>query len=121
MGSIIHNLFHVIDCEQLWVNQMQGTPVIIKDIQEVTTLDDVKTFSNLTRPVTQNFIESYTSQAKDKVLEIRRNNGSIHLLSYDKVLHHIFIHEIHHIGQLSVWAREIGVKPISSDIIFREL
>ena len=24
MGCIIHNLFHIIDCEQIWVNQMQG-------------------------------------------------------------------------------------------------
>ena len=22
MGSILHNLYHVIDCEQLWINQM---------------------------------------------------------------------------------------------------
>ena len=121
MGSIIHNLFHVIDCEQIWVNQMQGTPVIIKDINKVSSLNDVKTFSNLTKPITQSFIKSYTSEAEDKVLVVQRKNGTTNLLSYDKIISHIVSHEIHHIGQLSVWSREIGLKPVSSDLIFRDL
>lgn len=57
MSTILHNLFHVIDCEQIWVNQMQGTPVILKDINKVSTLEDVKVFSNLTNSVTLNFIQ----------------------------------------------------------------
>lgn len=28
-------------------------------------------------------------------------------------------HEVHHIGQLSIWARELQLKPISSDLIIR--
>lgn len=57
MSTILHNLFHVIDCEQIWVNQMQGAPVILKDINKVSTLEDVKVFSNLTNSVTLNFIQ----------------------------------------------------------------
>jgi len=121
MGSVIHNLFHVIDCEQIWVNQMQGTPVIIKDINKVSSLNDVKTFSNLTKPVTQSFIRSYTSEAEDRGLVVKRNNGTTRSIPYDKIISHIISHEIHHIGQLSVWSREIGLKPVSSDLIFRDL
>jgi uncharacterized damage-inducible protein DinB len=120
-GSIIHNLFHVIDCEQIWVNQMQGTPVIIKDINKVSSLNDVKSFSNLTKPLTQSFIKSYTSEAEDKVLVVKRKNGTTNLFSYEKIISHIISHEIHHVGQLSVWSREIGLKPVSSDLIFRDL
>jgi uncharacterized damage-inducible protein DinB len=121
MGSILHNLFHVIDCEQIWVNQMQGTSVIIKDINKISTLDDVKTFSNLTKPVTQRFIKTYISEDKDKILVVKSKNGTTSSLSYNKVISHIISHEIHHIGQLSVWSREIGIKPVSSDLIFRDL
>jgi uncharacterized damage-inducible protein DinB len=121
MQSIIHNLFHVIDCEQIWINQMQGTPVIINDINKISSLNDVKTFSNLIKPVTQSFIKSYTSKAEDRILIVKRKNGTTKSISYDKIISHIISHEIHHIGQLSVWSREIGLKPVSSDLIFRNL
>ena len=121
MGSIIHNLFHVIDCEQIWVNRMLGTPVLINDINTISTLNDVKNFSNLTKPVTQNFLTSFTSETEDKILVVKRKNGITKSISYDKIIKHIASHEIHHIGQLSVWSREIGLKPVSSDLIFRDL
>ena len=121
MGSILHNLYHVIDCEQLWINQMQGTPVIENDSKNITTLNDVKTFSDLTKPVTLNFIKSYKREGNEKVLVLKRKDGSTTSLPHDKVLGHIFTHEIHHIGQISVWSRDIGLKPVSSDLVFREL
>lgn len=36
-------------------------------------------------------------------------------------MRHMIAHEIHHIGQLSVWAREIGKKPVSANLIGKEL
>jgi len=121
MQSIIHNLFHVIDCEQIWVNQMQGTPVIIKDINRISSLNDVKTFSDLTKPVTEGFIKSHTFEAEDRILVVKSRNGTTNSFSFDKIITHILSHEIHHIGQLSVWSRELGLKPVSSDLLFRDL
>ncbi|MFJ7971523.1 DinB family protein [Psychrobacillus sp. NPDC096389] len=121
MGSIIQNLFHVIDCEQIWVNQMQGTPVIIQDIHLVSSLKEVKEFSNVTKTETLNFIQSYFSEGEEKSLIIQRKNGTTKSLSFDKIISHIISHEIHHIGQLSIWSREIGMKPVSSDLIFRDI
>ena len=121
MRSFLHNLFHVIDCEQIWINQMQGTPIIIKDINEISSLQEVKLFSEQTRKVTQNFLKLYISKGEDRVLEVNNRNGSTNLVPYDKIIRHIVSHEIHHIGQLSIWSREIGMKPVSSDYIFRDL
>lgn len=39
----------------------------------------------------------------------------------DEILHHIIIHEVHHIGQLSIWARELARSPIPANFIGREL
>jgi uncharacterized damage-inducible protein DinB len=38
-----------------------------------------------------------------------------------EILRHVIAHEIHHIGQLSIWARELDLKPVSSNYIFRGL
>jgi uncharacterized damage-inducible protein DinB len=81
----------------------------------------VQFLSNLTKPVTQSFIKSYTSEAEDRILVGKSKNGTTKSFSYDKIISHISSHEIHHIGQLSVWSREIGLKPVSSDLIFRDL
>lgn len=37
-----------------------------------------------------------------------------------EILHHIVIHEIHHIGQVSVWARELELKTVSANFIGRK-
>jgi uncharacterized damage-inducible protein DinB len=34
-----------------------------------------------------------------------------------EVLRHIIAHEIHHIGQLSVWSRELGLQPVTANLI----
>lgn len=121
MGSILHNLFHVIDCEQLWINQLQETPVIKKNMKAITGLDEIKEFSNLTKKVSKNFVEKYENSNKEKLFTYSLKSGEKKQWTFDKVLYHIITHEIHHIGQLSIWAREIGKKPISSDLIFKEI
>jgi len=121
MQCILHNLFHVIDCEQIWINQMQGTPVIVKDINRISSLNDVRMFSDLTKSVTENFLKSHTPEGKDRILVIKSRNGTTKSFSFEKIITHIISHEIHHIGQLSIWSREIGVKPVSSDLLFRGL
>ncbi|MFD3449471.1 DinB family protein [Microbacteriaceae bacterium 4G12] len=120
MGSILNNLFHIIDCEQLWVHQMQNKPVMTTDMSSISNLDDVKAFSNLTRPIIEDFLQSWTPDCEQKILEITNKNGVTYSFTYGKIVRHIISHEIHHIGQLSIWARELAIKPVSSDLIIRE-
>ncbi|WP_203246720.1 DinB family protein [Sporosarcina beigongshangi] len=120
MGSILQNLFHVIDCEQIWINQMNGTPVIMKDINGIFTLQEVIESSNSTKLITQGFMQSWTPDSEDKVFEMQRRNGTTSSFTYGKIMRHIISHEIHHVGQLSVWSRELAIKPVSSDLLFRE-
>ena len=75
MGSILRNLFHVIDCEQIWINQMNGTPVIVKDITDISTLHEVIEFSNSTKLITQGFMQSWTPDCEEKIFEMKRRNG----------------------------------------------
>lgn len=99
---------------------MNGTPVIVKDINDISTLDEVMEFSNSTRLTTQGFIQSWTSDLEEKVFEMKRRNGDTSCFTYGKIMRHIISHELHHIGQLSVWSRELDIKPVASDLLFRE-
>ncbi|MGR3764263.1 DinB family protein [Rossellomorea sp. NS-SX7] len=120
MGSILHNLLHMINCERIWISQMEGSPLSKKDFSESTTLEEVIVFSNETKKYTEQFLTSLEHERTDKLLTITSRKGTVYKLPYKKVLLHIITHEVHHAGQLSVWSREIDRKPVSSDLIFRE-
>ncbi|MFS0688783.1 DinB family protein [Sporosarcina sp. 179-K 8C2 HS] len=121
MGSILYNLFHVIDCEQIWINQLQETPVIQKNMKTITSLDEIKEYSRQTKKVSESFIKKFEKSDERRLFTFTSKSGENKQWTYDKVLYHIVTHEIHHIGQLSIWSREIGMKPISSDLIFRDI
>ncbi|WP_409272122.1 DinB family protein [Neobacillus sp. SCS-31] len=120
MGSILKNLYHVVDCEQLWINQLLGKSPMKTDINSIHSLEEVIEFSNLVRDVTENFLKLWNSASEEKLLIIQSKNGKTYNLTHGKVLRHIISHEIHHIGQLSIWSRELGIKPVSSDLIIRD-
>lgn len=120
LGSIIHTLFHIIYAEQLWICGIKGVPPIQKTIDSISNLEDLKEYSRLTRPFVKSFIEHYTPDNKYYFCG-KRADGSDFSYPWNKVLQHLIVHEVHHIGQLSIWARELGYAPVKSDIISRRL
>ncbi|MBN8191263.1 hypothetical protein JI667_03795 [Bacillus sp. NTK074B] len=76
-------------------------------------------FSENTRQQSEQFLSLWTPAYDKKEFNMSTKSGRTYSLTFKKVLQHVVTHEIHHIGQLSVWAREIGKKPVSSDFIFR--
>ncbi|RXJ04559.1 damage-inducible protein DinB [Anaerobacillus alkaliphilus] len=120
IGSILHTLYHVVNCEQLWINQMLGKPVLTRDMNTIVTLEEVIRFSEETKLNTLEFLQSWSEDEEVKNLVITSKNGQTYTFPYGKVVRHIITHEIHHIGQLSIWSRELGKKPVSSDLIFRD-
>ncbi|MFF2753129.1 DinB family protein [Psychrobacillus sp. NPDC058041] len=93
---------------------------MIKDINTISNLNEVIEFSNKTKTNTLIFLQSYTSEIGKKIIEMKSKNGTTYSFSYDKIIRHVITHEVHHIGQLSIWSREIGIKPISSDLLFKQ-
>jgi uncharacterized damage-inducible protein DinB len=120
MGSILHNLLHVINCERIWISQMSGSPSAPKEYNDSSTLEDVIDFSHKTKRRTTSLLETGNAVLNEKTLSVTTRNGNRYDFPFNKVLLHIVTHEVHHIGQLSVWSREIGRKPVSSDLIFRK-
>ena len=119
MESIRETLIHIIDCELLWLNSLVTEKIVFERRQLLTHLSEIKEYSSFVQSFTEQFIEQLPSEYKNKIIEIQRRDGSILEFTQKKILAHMITHEIHHIGQLSVWARELQRKPISSDLIIR--
>ena len=119
MKSIRETFIHIVDCELLWLNSIVEKAIVFEDRIIINKLSDIKAYSDFVKSHTEYFIEHLRSDYENKIIEVKRRNGTVLQFTQKKILAHMITHEIHHIGQLSVWAREIQLKPISSDLIIR--
>ena len=116
--SILYTLFHIIDVEYSWIRAIQGKEDILFDFEDYKTLEKIKTLSNTLRYEIFEFLKTDLDGEHDRFIKVHWDEDEY---TKDEILHHIIAHEIHHIGQLSVWAREIGLTPVSANFIGREL
>ncbi|MFS0673753.1 DinB family protein [Ornithinibacillus sp. 179-J 7C1 HS] len=117
--NILHTLLHIIDVEYSWVRAIQGKEDIPFDFRSYTELERVKEISREYREEIQEFLQRNDASSGDWSVTAPWMEGS--RFTKDEILHHIIAHEIHHIGQLSIWARELGLDPVSANVIFRGL
>jgi len=115
MKTILHNLYHVVYCEHIWVSQLLGINVNLQPIEKIQTLQHVREFEELTKERTLLWFDQEAS-FREAVLDLRGRQ-----FSHTKVMMHIATHEVHHIGQLSVWSREIGRVPVNCDLLPRDV
>ncbi|MBM7096239.1 DinB family protein [Bacillus sp. H-16] len=117
--SILYTLFHIIDVEYSWVRAVMGKEDIAESFEEYSTLEKLKDLSDTYRKEIQVFLNVCPDEwTKNDLVQASWLNASF---TKFEIGHHIIAHEIHHIGQLSVWSRELGLKPVSANGIGRGL
>lgn len=117
-GSILYTLFHILDVEYSWIRGIQGKPDIQLPYENYKTLRQVRELSDRWRTEIQPFLAAWKNDSEQEFVsaawtEERYTKGEI--------LRHVIAHEIHHMGQLSVWGRELGLQPVSANVIGRGL
>ncbi|MFS0862541.1 DinB family protein [Fredinandcohnia sp. 179-A 10B2 NHS] len=118
MGNILHTLLHIVVVEFDWINDLIGGEEVVIKPEDYTTLEDVVALHLKWHSVVEGFVESWTDDMNDKILILENGKRQF---TYEEVMHHVIAHEIHHIGQLSVWARELGATPVGAHYINRGL
>lgn len=121
-GSILYTLFHIIDVEHSWISVLQGKP----EPQEPPFLDyanvkKLREYSARCHEEIAPFIYAWNSSMETRILEDGNPTIKSESFKYGEIMRHVLAHEIHHIGQLSVWSREIGKQPINANVIRRGL
>ncbi len=117
--NILYTLFHIIDVEYSWIRAIQGKEDIAVQFADYQTLNKVKSLSNTFRTEIIDVLQTHSDQIKDELVSVPWETSVLY--TRDEILHHIIAHEIHHIGQLSVWARELKLSPVSASFIGRTL
>ncbi|MDF2652959.1 MAG: dinB family protein [Paenibacillus sp.] len=117
-GSILYTLFHIIDVEYSWIRGIQDKPDIQVQFEFYESLQQVKELSDSWNNETHRFLKTWTSEFDNEVVTVPWTDGHY---SKGEIIHHVIAHEIHHSGQLSIWIRELGLQPVSANVIGRDL
>lgn len=117
-GSILYTLYHIADVEYSWIRGIQQKPDVPVPFEEVKTLSLVQQLSDDWQKEVSSFIESWSRELDREMVHISWNDQSY---AQGDILRHLVAHEIHHIGQLSIWSRELGLTPVSASFVDRKL
>lgn len=117
-GSILYTFFHIVDVEYSWIRGIQGKPDIQVQFDNYKTLQLVKELSDSWKIEVQEFLETWSTDFENENATVHWTTGQY---TKSEILHHVIAHEIHHIGQLSIWGKELGLHPVSVSVIGRGL
>ncbi|MGG4489194.1 DinB family protein [Metabacillus idriensis] len=117
-GTIIETLLHIIDVEYSWINVLKGNEVIDYTIREYDSLEKISRLSRELQPEMISYLQKWNIAYEHEKVTPPWMDGTY---KKGEIIRHVIAHEIHHIGQLSVWAREIERKPVGASFIDRGL
>jgi uncharacterized damage-inducible protein DinB len=118
VGSILETLYHIIDAEYSWIRGLMKKPDIEPNYNAYKDLKLVTGLSDHCRIEIKKFLESWTIELDNKKVTVSWIEETY---TYGEILRHLIAHEIHHIGQLSIWAKELDLKIVSASFIGRGL
>ena len=116
--GILATFVHIIDVEYSWIAALNGRDADEFTLSEYNNLNKVKALSDR---VKQEIDEKVTAELAKDLHEKIKVPWAEETYSRGEIINHCITHEIHHIGQLSVWAREIGIAPVNPNFIGRGL
>jgi uncharacterized damage-inducible protein DinB len=121
VGGILKTLFHIADVEYSWVMLLQNRPEFDGRFEDYSTLSQVKELSAAFHTEVKSFLSSWQPEMAHQLLTLDGPNGNTETFTFEEIIKHVIAHEIHHIGQLSVWSRELGLEPVNANLIGRGL
>jgi len=119
VGSILHTLFHIVDVEWSWIRILQGKTDFQESFEGYKSLNQVRKLDAEFHLEVANFVNNWDDSMENNLIYNTLADGSVETLTWGEIMRHTLAHEIHHVGQLSIWARELGKKPVSANLIGR--
>ncbi|MFD0673006.1 DinB family protein [Cohnella sp. GCM10027633] len=122
IGYILPTLYHIVAVEYGWIcGGIQEKAIVVPPFEEVASFRRIREWSAACHAELAPFVRAWNDSLEDRIMIDITDEGEREPHTYGEVMRHVIAHEIHHVGQLSVWSREIGLKPVTADLIGRGL
>jgi uncharacterized damage-inducible protein DinB len=117
-SSVRDTLVHICGTEWVWLERCHGrSPATIPDVSHVQTLAALREHWKPQAERLLTFVRGLAQTDLDRVMEYRTINFGVYKNSLWQSLQHLANHGTYHRGQVSTLLRQLGAKPILTDLI----
>ena len=117
-SSVRDTLVHICGAEWVWLERCHGrSPASIPDLSRVQTLAALREHWKPQAERLLIFIRGLTQDDLDRVMEYRTFNFGVYKNPMWKSLQHLANHGTYHRGQITTLLRQLGTKPILTDLL----
>jgi uncharacterized damage-inducible protein DinB len=117
-GSVRDTLFHICGAEWIWLERWHGrSPATIPSAADYPTLAAVRLrWAEVERDLLD-YVASLTPEDLQRVMHFKTLAGVPHSQPLWQCLQHVANHSTYHRGQITTMLRQLGAKPVSTDLI----
>lgn len=115
-SSILKTLFHIIDVECSWIQAIHGDVVSEPDYEHYKSLELIRQLSRESQEIVNKHLLKWSPTEEFKTVTVPWSADTYY---YGEVIKHVIVHEIHHMGQLSIWAKDVGLDAVNVNYIGR--
>ena len=117
-SSLRDTLFHILGAEWIWLERWYGrTPTILPSPEPYPTLASLRKRWDEVGHDLQQFVRSLTADDLARHREIRTIDGTPYTHPLWQMMQHLANHSTYHRGQVTTLLRQLGFKPVSTDLI----
>ncbi|CAM4384637.1 DinB family protein [Paenibacillus tarimensis] len=111
-GSILQTLFHIIDMEQSWMRSFAGRAEHHFQYEDYSDLDAIMALSDRCRPFIEDVVTAWSPEKDLETFSLFGADGRQIETTCGYAIRYVASHETYHLGQLSIWARQLGYDPV---------
>jgi uncharacterized damage-inducible protein DinB len=117
-SSVRDTLMHICGAERVWLERCHGrSPATIPDVSRVQTMAALREHWQPQAQALLAFVGKLQQDDLDRVMEYKTINFGNYQNSVWLSLQHLANHGTYHRGQVATLLRQLGVKPILTDLI----
>jgi uncharacterized damage-inducible protein DinB len=118
-GSVRGTLAHLAGAEGVWLKRLRGQDVAgLPKPEEFPDLASLITFWDGVEHDIQTLVDTFTTDHDITRQSVYRDlRGNTHSQPVWQILHHMVNHSTYHRGQITILLRQLGLKPIGTDLI----
>ncbi|HXQ97971.1 MAG TPA: DinB family protein [Candidatus Limnocylindrales bacterium] len=117
-GSVRNTLAHIMDVEWLYLERWQGrSPTGLPDVENYPDLVQIDERWKTVDEAMREYVRALSQADIVRIVEFRNTRGNLFRHPLWETMQHLVNHSTYHRGQVTTLLRQLGGKPMSSDLI----
>jgi uncharacterized damage-inducible protein DinB len=117
-GGIHSTLVHIVGAENIWLSRWTDQTVLrLLDRKDYPTLATVREKWDKVERGMSEFISSLTEENISAVVTYKTTEGKQFCYPLWQIMQHVVNHSSNHRGQIVTMLRQLGIKPVGTDLI----